>query len=276
MRWLPVVLLLTAASCTREPSKRTQDQLAALQKKKEAAARAAREGADALAPLNTDVVRLEAPYDDVPALVVTADGPCPEGLWALFPGPAPGLDAEEKRANEARRAELAAALAARTVVVKLHAPDAVKLAPFDAPRGRFVIEVAGTVDCQDASGRIALAWTEAKAVAPRRDDADVVQRVWQAPPVRFELPMGSLSEAKAFYEANRFTLSARVAFKAGRVEQDKKLVRMGKVSQKALGETIEFGGGAEDWGAGRLLRATLLGVRVATDKERKQLFDQRR
>jgi hypothetical protein len=277
MRWLLTLVFVAAllTSCSRGPSKRTAEQLAELQKKKEADKKAEKEKADKLEPLTAEVLRLEAPYDDAQALVVTPDGPCPEGLWAFFPQLVPGATPEEKKANEAKRKDLVAALKQRTILVKLRAPSHMTLLPFDAPNGKFVIEVGGTIDCTDPTGHIALAWTDAKAVTPPSDN-EIVQNVWEAPPVRFELPMKVLSEAKTFFDTNHFALSARIAFTPGKGDFDKKVKRVAKVSEKALGEEINFGGGNEDWGAGPCLRGQLLGVRVANDHEKHQLFDQRK
>lgn len=268
---------LSLLSCTDSASKRTQDQLDALQKKKAAAAKAANDVKPE--PLPTEVIRLDPPYDDTQAVVLTPDGPCPEGLWALFPGDAPGATPEEKKANAANRKSIAEGLRAKKFLVKMKGANFVTLSPYDAPKGRFTIDVKGTIDCQDSMGHVAIAWTDAKAGDPgnsaAKEGSEVTQNVWNAAPVTFELPITSLTEAKAFNDGNRFGLSARVGFTLGKVDVDKKLKKVAKVTEKAAGETLTIGGGTEDWGAGRLVRAELLGVRVATDREKKQLFDQR-
>lgn len=279
MRPLLVALtLMAAASCSRQSSsKRTADQLAALEKKKAEEKKA--EKVDKLAPLVAEVLHLPAPYDESGALVVLPDGPCPEGLWAFFPGEAPGATPDEKKANAARRKDLVQALTGRTILVKLRAPATVTLSPYDAPNGKFLIDVVGTVDCTDSLGRIALAWTDAKSSTPEtsaaKQGADLTQNVWSAPPVSFELPIKSLTEAKTFNDKNRFGLSARVAFTPGKAEVDKKVKKVKKVQAEAAGEKLSFGGGTEDWGAGRLLRGTVLGVRVATEQEKKELFNKK-
>ncbi|MEW5742743.1 MAG: hypothetical protein AB1938_27755 [Myxococcota bacterium] len=268
---------LGLVACPDSPSKRTQEQLDALQKKKADAAKAAKE--DKPAPLPTEVLRLDPPYDDTQAVVITPDGPCPEGFWALFPGDVPGATPEEKKANAANKKALAEAARSKKYLIRLKGAGFVTLSPYDAPKGRFTIDVKGTIDCTDSMGRVAIAWTDAKAGDPgasaAKEGAEVTQNVWMAPPVTFELPITSLAEAKAFNDQNRFGLSARVAFAPGKVEVDKKLKKMPKVTEKAAGETLTLGGGTEDWGAGRLLRVELLGIRVATDRDKKQLFDQR-
>lgn len=276
MRALLTSLVVTlAVGCSQNPSSRTADQLAALQKKKEQEAKEKKK--DKLEPLPTEVIRLDPPYDDMQATVIVPDGPCPDGFWALFGGDAPGATPEEKKANAARRKELAEAARAKKYIVKLRAPAQVVLSPYDAPNGKFTIDVHGTVDCTDPLGRIALAWSPAKAGDPgnsaAKAEAEFSQNVWMAEPVKFELPIKSLTEAKEFNDKNKFGLSARVAFSLGKVEIDKKVKKVAKVTEKAAGETLSFGGGAEDWGAGRLIKAELIGIRVATDREKKQLAE---
>lgn len=276
--WPLLVLLmplLLTVGCKREQSSRTEEQLAALQKRKaEAAAKAASKPTAAPA---AQVTHVAAPYDETQGTILTSDGQCPQGLWALFPGGPPGATPEEKRANQARRAELAQAISASSFLVRLQAPAKVTLLPHDAVNGKFVIEVAGSVDCVDSTGHVTIAWTGAKAVeAPPSavsGGAEVRPNIWEAPPLTFEIPMKSLSEAKAYYDANRFGLSARVALKLEKGQVDKKLKKVGKMMKAMPDQTIAYGGGVEDWGAGRLVRATLLGVRVATEQERKELFD---
>lgn len=275
MRRLLVLSLVVCWSACGSGGSRTADQLAALQKKKEADAKAKKE--DKLEPIAVEVVKLDPPYDDSQATVIVPDGPCPEGFWALFQGDVPGADAAEKKANAARRKELAEAARSKKYIVKLRAPAQVVLSPYDAPSGKFTIDVHGTIDCTDSIGRVAIAWTEAKAGDPgasaAKQGAEVTQNVWTAQPVKFELLIKSLTEAKEFNDKNRFGLSARVGFGLGKVEVDKKSKRTSKVATKAEGESLSFGGGVEDWGAGRLVHAELLGVRVATEREKKQLFE---
>lgn len=270
---------LPLLACNDSPSKRAQDQLDALQKKK-AAEKAAKDSAEnGPAALPTDVIRLDAPYDDTQATVILPDGPCPEGFWALFPGDAPGATPEEKKANAANRKSIAEGLKQKKFLVRMKGVNNVTLSPYDAPKGRFTIDVKGTIDCTDSMGHVAIAWTDAKAGDPgnsaAKEGSELTQNVWTAPPVTFELPITSLTEAKTFNDQNRFGLSARIAFTLGKAEVDKKMKKVAKVTEQAAGETLTLGGGMEDWGAGRMVRAELLGIRVATDREKKQLFDQR-
>jgi hypothetical protein len=267
---------LFMASCNAKPAgQRAQEQLAALQKKRAEAAKVEKTKSELLEPLPTSMLKLDPPYDDAQVTVLLPDAPCPEGLWALFAGEAPGASPEEKQANQAKRAELAASFASRRFMVKVRGPAQLPLPPFDAPNGRFTIEVPGTIDCVDSLGRVALAWTEARPVDPGRATGELKQNVWQATPVRFELPMTSLTQAKEFTDKNRLGLSARIVFTLGKTEVDKKMKRPPKVTREVGDETLVIGGADEDWGAGRLVHTTLLGVRVATDRDRAMLFDQR-
>lgn len=229
------------------------------------------------APKESEQVRLGSPWDDGKS--IGNDGPCPEGIWALFKGDAPGADKAEKKANESKRAELVKDLKAQTFMVKLRAPDQVTLKPFDAPKGEFPLEVAGSIECTDSFGHVSLAWTAAKAGNPgnsaAKQDAEITQNYWLAPPVTFSIPMKSMKEAKEWADANRIGLSARAVFRLGKVEVDKKLHKVAKVTEKAAGETISIGGGTEDWGAGRLVRVELIGLRVATNKEKDQIFERK-
>lgn len=273
-------LIVILVGCNSGSSaSRASDQLAALKKKQEAEAKAKKDKDNKLEPLPVEVVKLDAPYDDTQATVILPDGPCPEGFWALFPGDAPGGSPEEKKANAAKRKELAEAAKAKKYIVKLRAPAQVVLSPYDAPNGKFIIDVNGTIDCTDPIGRIALAWTAVKAGDPgnsaAKADADFAQNAWIAEPAHFDLFIKSLTEAREFNDKNRFALSARVGFGLGKVEVDKKIKKVAKVTEKvaAAGETLSFGGGNEDWGAGRLIHAELLGLRVATDREKKQVVE---
>ena len=271
-------LVVTLLACSGGGGSRATEQLAALKKKQEADARAKKDKDNAPAPLPTDLVKLDPPYDDTQATAILPDAPCPEGFWALFQGDVPGSTPEEKKANAAKRKDTAEAVRGKKYIVKLRAPAQVVLSPYDAPSGKFLIDVNGTIDCTDALGRIALAWTEAKAGDPgnsaAKADADFSQNVWMAQPVHFELPIKSMKEAKEFNDKNRFGLSARVGFGLGKVEVDKKMKKVAKVTEKvkSANETLSFGGGNEDWGAGRLIHAEVLGVRVATDREKKMLL----
>jgi hypothetical protein len=269
-----VALWVSAIACNgRDAGQRALDQLAELQKKKAADAAAKKE--DKLAPLPPlESLKLEAPYNDDGTRRITPDGPCPDGLWALFAREAPGATPDEKKANEANRKALVEALTRTSFMVKLRVGSGVSLKPYDAAKGASAVEVLGSIDCTDAQGRIAIAWADAKAET-HGEAGELSQYLWSAPPVVFTVPMKSSLEAKAFETENRIALSARVVFTAGKVEIDKRVKKIEKVTLKGQDETVEYGGGLEDWGAGRLLHAELVGIRVATEREKKQLFDLR-
>lgn len=271
---LPMSLLLLMA-CTEGRAKRAEKQLADLKAKQEAQ-KAAQTEEKLVAPV--DVVKLDPPYDDTSSERLVPDGACPEGLWALFPGPAPGETPEEKKANEARRAGLKEALKGKQFMFRLRAPHQVTLQPHDAAQGLLPIHVLGTVDCSDALGHVAIAWTPATSTPanPAAGRDEPTPHHWAAPPLTFTLPIKSMSEAKSFAQNNALGLTARVVFTFGKGEVDKKLKKVAKVAQEAAGENVGYGGGVEDWGAGRLVRAELIGYRVAVDQERKQLYEQRR
>lgn len=274
MRRLLVMSLAVLLGCADNAGQRAVDQLAALQKKK--AETAAHKNEKPEAPLKT-VVQLPAPFDDTQATVIVPDGPCPEGFWALFPGDPPGGTLEEKTANNAKRKQLVDALRAKKYLVKLMGKGQVDMLPYDAPSGKIAIEVTGTIDCHDSVGHVALAWTEVKAIDPgnsaAKGDADFRQHVWSAQPTRFEQTIASMTAAKEFTDKYRFGISARVGFELGAVEIDKKKIKVGKFAEKVANEDLSFGGGVEDWGAGRLVRVKLLGLRVAGEQEKKMLFE---
>lgn len=261
-------------ACPENRAKRAEKQLADL-KEKQDAEKAAKKEDKLVAPVDT--VKLDPPYDDASSERLVPDGPCPEGLWALFPGEAPGATPEEKKANAARRAELAKSFEGKRYMYRLRAPNQVTLKPHDAAAGVLPIEVLGTVDCTDSLGRVAIAWTEAKAGSPNasaaKEGAEFSQNMWLAAPVAFSLPIKSMSEAKTFQQTNALGMTARVVFTLGKGEVDKKLRKVGKVQEKAAGETVGYGGGTEDWGAGRLVHAELIGLRVGVEQEKKQLFE---
>lgn len=268
------VVAVVLFGCPEDRAKRAEKQLAQLKEKQEAE-KAAKKEDKLVAPV--EVVKLDAPYDDISSERLVPDGPCPEGLWALIPGEAPGATPEEKKANAARRAEVAKTLEGKRFMFRLRAPNQVTLKPHDAAAGVLPIEVLGTVDCTDSAGRVALAWTDAKAMPPNasaaKEGSEFVQNMWLAPPVAFTLPIKSMSEAKEFTQNNALGLTARVVFTLGKGEVDKKLRKVAKVTEKAAGETLTIGGGTEDWGAGRLVRVELVGLRVAVDQEKKQLYE---
>ena len=108
------------------------------------------------------------------------------------------------------------------------------LKEYDAPKGHFPLDVVGTVDCVDSFGRVAIAWSPAKAIAPgnsaAKEGAEISQNIWQAEALRYTLPMKSMDEAKAFRTAHQFDLDTRIVFKLGKVQVDKKPFKTSKVT----------------------------------------------
>ncbi len=264
-----VMLLLAGCRDSKRETEKKQRSLDVARSEQKA------EVAKAAAPIKTESVKLEPFWDEAGYLRLGPDQPCPEGMWALFPGEAPGADAAEKKANGAKRAELAKRLRDATFLATLKAPAEVTLKAFDAPKGVFPLDVVGTIDCTDSFGRVAIAWGTAKAVVPpssaAKQDAEVVQNIWQATPYAFAVPEKTLAAAKEFENKHRFDLRARIVFKLGKVEVDKKIFKTTKVKSNE----ITIGGGSENWGAGRMVHAEVQGLRVATDQEKTVLIEKR-
>jgi hypothetical protein len=223
-----VTLLLGLLGCPGEDAaaKRAQDRL-----KKAEAEKAEKKKRDAQLDAARQKARLGepsfgAPWDDATLLV--PDSPCPLGLWALLPGPAPGGDKAEIESNEADRGQWIKALKSESYMVKLRAPDGVVVAPYDAAKGTLPLEVSSSMECTDAAGRITIAWSTAK--------------------VRLTIPMGAAAAAKDWADTNGAALWARVVFKLGAGESN---------------------------GGKRVLRADLVGVRVATDQEKNLVVEKK-
>jgi hypothetical protein len=206
--------------------------------------------------------RAAHPYWDNSSLVVMRhEKACPEGLWALFAGQAPGGDDAARRANEAKRGELAAALRSKTFVARMRGPAEVKLRDYDAPKGHFPLELKGVIDCEDSIGRVAIAFTEPKAITPKGSALSgdtVVESIWDAPPRPYQVPMRGVSEAKAFRDRHQFGLEGYVVFKLGKTDVHHKKL---KIEKETAGE-VTIGGGIQDFGAGRMVRAEVDQVRV--------------
>ncbi len=271
---LSSLALLVLCGCPTDASKKMAQKQKELDEAKAEKAKKD-EQAEQLAAPPKESVKLGPPWEDPSYKDLRPDGPCPEGIWALFPSQTPGDDKAAKKENEKKRGELAKGLREAQFLVKLRAPDEVKLLPYDAPKGTFSLDVLGTIDCTDSFGHVAIAWTKAKAGDPAlsaaKQDADVTQSIWMAEPLTWSLPMSGVSEAKKFETKNKFGLSARVVVKFGKAEWDHKMKKVPKSGDKG----ITIGGGSEDWGAGRLVHAELVAVRVATDKEKSSLFEKK-
>jgi hypothetical protein len=214
-------------------------------------------------------------WDDPSSLVIRHEKACPENLWALFSGPAPGSDDEEKKRNEARRKELAEELRGRTFIARLRGPSEVKLGEYNAAKGRYPVEVKSVLDCEDSLGRVAIALGEAKAVDMPKSampgSSSIVQAMWDGPARIFAMPFESQADAKSFGDKHRFGMEAYVSFRVGKTDVHKKLVKV----PKASGGGITIGGGTDDFGAGRILRAEVQAVRLAANPGPVVLIDTR-
>jgi hypothetical protein len=268
------VVALAVVACSggakEKMEQRMKEQAEADKRKAEAKGSEEQKTAAATAP-----VVLEAPWEDPSYWKVAADGECPEGIWSLFPEETPGQDKDEKKANAAKRGELAKKLRDATFLVKLKPPEGVKLLDYDAPKGEFPLEMVGALECSDSFGHLTIAWEPAKAIVPglsaAKAGAEVAQNIWIADPLVFKYPVRSQSEAKEFKEKHRFDLTGRVVFKLGKTQVDKKMFR----TSKQTSGSITMGGGNEDWGAGRMIKAEVVAIRIGTDREKTPIVEKR-
>lgn len=253
---LVVVALALSAACK---GKSTEEKVA---EREQALAAAKKEQKEAAAKPEARLDRPADPYwDDASFVVLKHEGPCPEGLWALFKGKAPGGDDAARGANEAQRAQLASAFSDKTFVARLRGPDEVNLKEYDAPKNQFPLELKGTIDCEDSIGRVAFSFTEVKAVnvpTSALDEGQNPQMMWSAPPRAFTVGMKSQSDAKSFAQKHRFGMEAYIVFKIAKTEVHRKMIKTAKQTQ---GE-VTIGGTTDDYGAGRLIRADVQGIRV--------------
>jgi hypothetical protein len=272
---LAALVVLALTGCPQDASKKMEEKQRALDAAKEKKAKVD-EAKDLAAPPK-DIAKLGPPWEDSSYMEIKPDGKCPEGIWSLFAGDTPGGDAKEKKENEKKRGELSKTVKEATYLIKLSGPQQVTLKPYDAPKGSFPVEVLGTIDCEDSFGHVAIAWTKATAGEPpnsaAKQDADVTQSIWTAEPMSWALPMSGVTESKAFEKKNQYQLSSRIVIKLGKTEWNHKMKKVAKMGDKTAG--ISIGGGSEDWGAGRLVHAELVAVRVATNREKDTLFEKK-
>jgi hypothetical protein len=261
------VLLATSSGCT-DNKKKMQE----AQKRRDAEKKAAEEKEAArLKALTPKVNRaqLGAPWDDPAYLRVTLGRPCPDGLWSIFPG-APG-EGDEVARNEAKRPELAQKMRDSTFVVLLSHGAGVSMRKYNAKKKQLTVEVDGLVECFDGLGLLSVAWGEpAKPfrpphVDPEDEEAEMSspQAVWRAQPLLFPLPFATAAEAKKFRDGPGLGLEARLVFKLGKVDLDKKVLKTSKPLPDAGAVNEQL-----DWGAGRLVHVELVGVRLGTDFEK--------
>ena len=217
-------------------------------------------------------VRLDPYWEDSSYIKISDEGPCPEGMWALFPGDPPGQDAAEKKANQARRADLAKKLQDATFIVRTNDVNA---GEYDSRKGEIPLVVLGSVECTDSIGRISVSFTDATAELP--PGRDFGQYYWAAPKQEFARAL-KLSEASTFKRTYKVGLDARLVFKLGKTQVHKKIEKIEETPEERAERKkfdIPGGGGIEDWGAGRMVKAELSGVRIAAEKGRTELFVKR-
>ncbi len=277
-RWMSPLLVLAAlalcAGCKDSKTKMQERQRArdAERKAQEDEAEAKRKAAQP----KIEEAKLERFWADPIYVRAQTGKPCPDGLWALFPG-APGETPAEQAANEARRAELVTKVRSQTYVAVMPFDFGTTLRKYNPKRKQLTVEVDGVLECFDKLGLLTLAWGEPATAfrpPPKADDDEEElspQAVWRARPLLFPLPFATAAEAKRFREAEGLNLSARVVFTLGKVDVDTK---MQKTAQPMLldGAVPEA---TLDWGAGRLVHVDVVGVRIATDHEKKQLAERR-
>jgi hypothetical protein len=254
LSWL-LSLLVVAVACSNAEKKAEERQRlldeARAQRKADQEAKEKSTGAVA-AP-----VQLDAQWGDPAFVRINNEKKCPDNLWAPK---ASAFNPDMKSA---------------TFFTVLAPPEGVKLGEYNAGKGFFPLEVAGIIDCEDSAGRVAIAFNEPTPYTPgnsaAQPDSEVAMRVWQAPMYQFELPMKSMNDAKEFEKKNRFGLKARIVFKLGSSRIDRKIVKTAKQS----GGGIEVAGGANDWGAGRCIKAQVVGIRVSTEQEKTSILEKK-
>jgi hypothetical protein len=224
------------------------------------------------APAEEAPAKLDPYWEDASYIKISDDGPCPDGMWALFPGDPPGQDAAEKKANQARREALSKKLRDATFILKT---NDIQVGEYDSRKGEIPLQVPGAFECTDSIGRVAVSFTDAKPELP--PGRSFGQWYWAAPKQEFGRA-SKLSEASTFKRTYKIGLEARLVFKLGKVEVHKKIEKIEETPEERA-ERLKFdipgGGGIEDWGAGRMVRAELAGVRIAADKSRTELFQKR-
>jgi hypothetical protein len=211
---------------------------------------------------------VDAFWDNASHVKVRHERECPEGMWALFQGSkAPGNTDEAKARNEARRTEYSDRMkvATFTTTIQLGTGAGMKVGDYDMQSGGSTVELPGLIDCTDSAGRIAIAFGSAQPVlAPKsavEHATDMQISLWGASPLKQTVKM-PVELAKEFREQKRVDMEARIVFRFVSTDVH---TRMVKVTRGEL----------EDWGAGRLIKATVEAVRITTEKDRLTLLDTR-
>lgn len=198
---------------------------------------------------------------------------CPDDLWALFPGPAPGADEFAQRANGQQRSALATRLKSRTLAMLLTAEE-FHLGDYDFQRHAFPVRIAENEI--ESCGSESLPSEERFAQATRIVDiAFAAPRLW-AVPVSDGIRQGDIptsapaayfrdeglgqpylwraaqtywiqvaqADAPAFRERHQGLLSVQVAFRitSGRIDQTRPVV-VGRISENRLVRVLHLGAG---------------------------------
>lgn len=274
-RTLAALALLFVAACDGK----SEDKFAAKQKALEEQRKKLKDDkAKADNPAKSDGPK-DPFWDDASLISIRDEGKCPDNLWALFKMPAPGADAAEKKANESKRKEYAETLRNATYVISFRNGTGLSLDEYIASKGYFPLTAKSTIDCKDSVGNVTIALAPAKAQTPptsaAKEGAGYTMRIWYAEPQSFQLPMESMGAAKEWRQKSSLGLEAKFIFKLGKTAIDKKLEKVAKHVEKAGGETIEIGGGSEDWGAGRVVHADVQAMRITTDRGTKTWVEKR-
>jgi hypothetical protein len=259
-----VAAVVVASGCG-DKKKWAEAQQRAAQEQRAAEAKRKDEAIEKVTEAPKEAVAAQDPYWDNPSFIrVVSDKKCPDGLWSIFPGPAPSAEGDAKT-NEATRGEKAKSMQGSTFTVHLTSAD-IALGEYDPGKGEIPVEIKGVIDCVDSIGRVGIAFGPPKAVNPpnsaAKEEAEVQMNIWTAPPLRFAVKQ-SMGAAKEFAAKHRFDLDARIVFRLGKTQVDKKMVKISDVSQK------------EDWGAGRVVTAIVENIRVGYDHGKSVIHDSR-
>jgi hypothetical protein len=256
--WAIPALVLGGMGCgSKKEPRGSEARLAAAQ------AKASSEAKPSTPPSTTPpAVKLEPFWDDPTYVKVVHDQKCPEGLEALFGG----------GANAAK-------LKASTFVAVLRGPSQLKLGEYNQAKGEYPIDVQGVVFCHAPDGKLISVALGEGAHAYIPGERDVGEFYWDAAPISLTTKVG-FNESKEFREKNMLGMDARVVFKPGRTEVHKKVQKIKDTAEEAA-ERKKFNipsntGGIEDWGAGRLVHAQVLGVRVGGDQSRTTLVEKKK
>ena len=248
------------AAATERLTKLTEEE------KANAAADAAKEKADADAEKNAK----PAQYWENPALVRIATKTkflenyvsCPDGLWALFPHDVLGADEFEAKANQPKRAELASEVKAKTFVATIEGD--VAIGEYNFKRHAFPVTLQSVIFCSFPTKEELVSVTVAFAPAVARDpdakhnpENKVGDYEWQPEPITHWISVDE-QQARHFKSAVD-RIDVDLSFSIGKTTRHSRVVRDGF-------------GGKVDVGAGRLLLAKPLAVRLRA-KDGRVLLD---